>query len=123
MKTKLIEATSNRFNWGKFVLARFEEHELAARSAVDGTPLVLGRGWTTSHLWILDLATGEGAYFAPTGLAKYDLDKHRIWVCPLFEPFLVWLRTQDLTDLSLLPSVVDLPQAPNAMHGYRRTGV
>jgi len=122
MKTRLIEATSNGFNWGKFLLGRFDESELSVRSAVNGSPLVSGRGWTADHLWVLDLQTGEGACFRPGGYAKADLDKHAIWVCPLFEPFLAWLYEQDLRDLQALPAVVELPDADNALYGYRRPG-
>lgn len=122
MKTKLIEATSNKVNWGKFVLARFEHAEWMQKSSVVPTQLLIaGRGWEPRHIWVLDLATGEGAFFMPRGVASEDLKK-RIWVCPLFEPFLDWLYTQDLTDLDMLPSVIDLPDAPNAMQGYRREG-
>ena len=121
MKTKLIEATSNGFNHGKFLVGRMDT-EWSVRSAVDGRPLVSGRGWTRDHLWICDLATGEGACFRPGGLASADLNKHAIWVCPLFEPLLAWLYRQDLTDLDALPAIVDLPDARNAMHGYRRPG-
>ena len=123
MKTKIIEATSNEFNWGKFMLCRFTPDEVAVRSAVDGRSVVRARGWDPDrHLWVLDLQTGEGACFSPKGHAAADLQKHRVWVCPLFEPFLSWLYTQDLTDLDALPALVDLPNAENAMFGYRRKG-
>jgi hypothetical protein len=123
VKTRIVEATSNDFNWGKFLICRFTEEELSVRSAVNGTPVVTGRGWDPQrHVWVLDLATGEGACFAPRGLAKADLEKHRIWVCPLFEPFLAWLYEQDVSDLDKLPAVVDLPNAENALAGYRRPG-
>ena len=71
---------------------------------------------------VVDLETGEGAMFSPGGLAAADLQKHRIWVCPMFEPFLAWLYKQDLSDLTKLPKHVDLPDAPFEMHGYRREG-
>lgn len=72
---------------------------------------------------MLDLETGEGALFLPGGYASADLDKHKVWVCPLFEPFLAWLYKQDLQDLSKLPDLVDLPDAPFQWSGYRRSGV
>lgn len=53
---------------------------------------------------------------------KHDLDKHRVWVCPLYEPFLNWLYAQDLADLDKLPDLVDIPDAEFQMHGYRRPG-
>ncbi len=123
MKTIFIEAT-NGFNWGKFMVGQFEAEEWNRYSEIgEGfTPLLARCGWTPSHLLVMDLATGEGAIFWPTGSAKADLDKHRVWVCPLFEPFLTWLYTQDLADIQKLPSAVELPDAPSAMHGYRRAG-
>jgi hypothetical protein len=124
MQTKIIEAT-NRINWGKFLLGRFDS-EWERQSEVDGRPLLRSLGWSPAapHLWVLDLQTGEGAYFqaAPYGHAKHDLNKHRIWVCPLFEPFLTWVYVQDLTDLDKLPSMVELPGAESAIYGYRRPG-
>jgi hypothetical protein len=40
----------------------------------------------------------------------------------MFGPFLEWLYKQDLTDLSALPAVVELPEAEFAFCGYRRPG-
>lgn len=127
VETKIIEATQDlkhSANWGKFCVARFTD-EWQRRSGVDThsrTPLLRARGWGPDHLWVLDLETGEAAFFLPGGKASADLNKHRIWVCPLFEPFLAWLYQQDLTDLAALPDVVELPEAPFAMYGYRRGG-
>jgi hypothetical protein len=86
--------------------------------------LLTACGWTPKHVWVLDLQTGEGAFFAPGGLASADLEKHRVWVCPMFEPFLTWLYKQDLSDLDALPGLVNFTQeeAPFAMSGYRRPG-
>ena len=124
VETKIIEATNGPQNWGKFMLGR-PDIEWERRSAVDTRstqPLMRLRGWSPAHLWVLDLETGEGAFFRPGGSAAADLRKHRIWVCPLFEPFLEWLYQQNLSDLSTLPDIVNLPQAPFAMSGYRRPG-
>lgn len=148
MQTHVIEAT-NGINWGKFLLGRMDEEwklrsglfDVARESTDDvlgegaydevagpsyarpGTaPLLRQLGWSPNHLWVLDLQTGEGAYFRPGGKASYDLNKHRIWVCPLFEPFLEWLYGQDLRELHALPTTVELADAPFAMHGYRRDG-
>jgi hypothetical protein len=85
-------------------------------------PLITGRGWSPEHLLIVDLQTGEGAIFRPGGLAGHDLNKHAIWVCPLFEPFLTWLYEQDLSDLDKLPAHIDLPEAEFMMSGHRRAG-
>lgn len=121
MKTKFIEGTSAEMLWGKFAVARFDPDELARCSAVDDRPLVRSRGWGPDHIWVLDLQTGEGAFFRPGGLARADLKKKRIWVCPLFEHFLGWLYTQDLRDLDTLPSLIEVPIEKTTC-SYRREG-
>jgi len=123
MKLAFIEATNGPLNWGKFMVARFDD-EFQIPSQVDPLchSLLRGRGWCSRHVIVFDLETGEGAEFLPGGSVKYDLDKHQIWVCPLFEPFLKWLYKQDLTDLSKLPKTVNLPDAEFALSGYRRPG-
>lgn len=123
MKTKFIEATNNDQNWGKFMLARFTPEEWAYASPLDPRrSLITARGWRGHHIMVFDLQTGEGAMFLPGGFASADLEKHRIWVCPLFEPFLAWLYEQDLNDLDALPALVQLPNAAFALSGYRRKG-
>jgi hypothetical protein len=123
MKTRLIEA-SNGFNWGKFLLGRFDR-EWTVETSIEGFGLrgiLNSQGWDGLHLLVLDLATGEGALFRPGGLAAADLKKRAVWVCPLFEPFLEWLYQQDLQDLDRLPQFVLLPEAPGSVYGYRRPG-
>ena len=128
MKTKIIEATNGPQNWGKFMLGQFDAEwwrPSAIPHALQSTltcSLLRMVGWTPEHLLVVDLQTGEGAIFRPGGLARADLDKHRIWVCPLFEPFLTWLYKQDLSDLDKLPDHIDLPDAPFQWSGYRRAG-
>ena len=63
-----------------------------------------------------------GAVFAPGGSPSHDLQKHRIWVCPMYEPFLNWLYKQDLTDLDKLPAMVNLKDAEFVLYGHRRPG-
>lgn len=125
METKIIEAMNGPRNWGKFMVCR-PDSEWGHRSEIsEYQPLLAVTGWTDEHLWVLDLQTGEGACFQPDGYAKADLDKHKIWVCPLFEPFLTWLYQQDLTNgLQALPSVVSFSteEAPFGYAGYRRGG-
>jgi hypothetical protein len=127
MQTRIIEATQKADegpNWGKFCVARFDT-EWAQPSAIGypGLGLLDQCGWSRKHLWVLDCQTGEGAFFKPGGYAQYDLnEKHKIWVCPLFEPFLEWLYEQDLSDLNALPDLVELSGAPAALSGYRRPG-
>jgi hypothetical protein len=122
LKTKIIETTNGPRNHGKFLLGRFDG-EWSHPSAVASESLLLSLvGWGPEHLLVMDLQTGEGAIFRPGGSAKADLDKHAVWVCPLFEPFLEWLYRQDLGDLDKLPAHVDLPDAEFALYGYRRPG-
>lgn len=121
MKIKFVEATNGIANWGKFIVARFDEAEWARRSAIEPTQgLIGGRGWTRDHILVLDLQTGEGAIFRPGGCAEADLEKHRIFVCPLFQPFLEWLYQQP--DPLGIPDHVDLPDAPFEWRGHRRPG-
>lgn len=122
METKVIEFASVEGNWGKFLLGRMDT-EWKVPSNVDvGRPVMVGRGWSKKHLWVMDLQTGEGAIFMPGGIPRADLNKHRIWVCPLFEPFLIWLYQQDLTNLEALPAVVAIEGIPLQLAGYRRPG-
>lgn len=128
MNTVFIEATeATHFNWGKFMVARFTPEEWVRREQLEGSrgaPMLTGRGWSPAHLLVVDLQTGEGAIFAarPGGDAKYDLDERRIWVCPMFEPFLGWLYRQDLSELDKLPRTVNLGAVETALDGYRREG-
>jgi hypothetical protein len=128
METKFIEAGNRQandreFNWGKFMVAKFTDEEWLRFSEIghQSYPLLYQVGWERHHVIVFDLQTCEGAGFRPGGYAKADLDKHRIWVCPLYEPFLAWLYKQKLDNLSALPNVVDL-DAPGEYSGYRRSG-
>lgn len=121
VQTKFIEVTNNNLNWGKFFLMRFD-NEWEYKSAFTGGSLLREVGWDRNNIIVMDLQTGEGARFLPGGLAAADLNKHQIWVCPMFEPFLKWLYLQDLADLSKLPDHLNLPDAEFAMVGYRRKG-
>jgi hypothetical protein len=125
VQTKVIEVTNDGFNWGKFLLGRFDTEFNLLSAVAENLPLLRVVGWGHGHLLVLDLQTGEGAIFRPGGVARYDLNqKHQIWVCPMFEPFLDWLYHQDLADLDALPKVVNFNQkdAPPDMYGYRRKG-
>ena len=86
-----------------------------------GRPLLGQVGWAPHHIMVTDLQTGEGAIFRLGGLASYDLDKHQLWVCVLFEDFLTWLYKQDLTVLQALPRRVEL-DTESALWGHRRPG-
>ncbi|MET0698968.1 MAG: hypothetical protein ABWY93_04830 [Mycobacterium sp.] len=137
MKQHFIEA-SNGPNHGKFLILVYDVDDWDQRTALPGYEhrrLLPSLGWSRHFLWLLDLQTGEGATFSPGGLARADLQKHRIWVCPLYEPLLEWLYVQHREyvgdrDYGLynfewvkgLPSFVELPDAPFDFAGYRRPG-
>jgi hypothetical protein len=135
MLTRFIEATQGidgGFNHGKFMVGLFDVNEWDRRCEVDHAydgsehPLLARTGWGSQHILVLDLQTGEGAIFKPGGIASADLNKHKVWVCPMFEPFLTWLYEFIETGspwFDRLPVIVELPDAPAAMSGYRREGV
>jgi hypothetical protein len=79
------------------MLQKFDQ-EWSINSEIDvGRPLLRALGWDHRVVLVTDLQTGEGAMFSPGGLASADLNrKHRVWVCPMFEPFLIWLYRQPL---------------------------
>jgi hypothetical protein len=132
MITKIIEVTNGNLNWGKFLLGVFDEKEWGRKVAVKDHPdpdtlLLYAIGHRSDMLWVIDLQTREGAMFKPGGVAKADLEKHQIWVCPMFEPFLEWLYKQDIVHsgvvtLDSLPDAVDLPDAQFRLYGHRRSG-
>lgn len=122
MQVKFIEVTNNDQNWGKFFVARFDKDEWGYQSQFGKGSLLREVGWGPDNIIVFDLQTREGAGFRPGGLASADLDKHQVWVCPMYQPFLEWLYQQDLTDLSKLPASLNLPNAPFALAGYRRKG-
>lgn len=121
MVAKFIEVTNGLRNWGKFLLLRFD-CEWQQQSVISGRPLLRDIGFNPQQVWVLDLQTCEGAAFMPGGHVGSDLDKHAIWICPMYQPFLEWLYRQDVTNLEALPSHVDLPEAEFQMSGYRRPG-
>lgn len=128
MHTKFIEATdATNFNHGKFMVARFTHGEWGRESAVDAeyghrTRLLIRCGWTIYHFMVTDLQTGEGAIFQKGGLAEVDLEKHRIWTCPMFPHFLEWLYQQNLSNFENLPSTVNLGNVPTSLVGQRGKG-
>jgi hypothetical protein len=130
MKTQIVEVTNGPKNWGKFLIGQFDSEWQRESAIVNDTLAEMGVsvsrgllkvvGWTPLHFLLVDLQTGEGAIFKKGGLAHADLQKHKVWVCPMFEPFLAWLYER--SSLADLPAQVDLPNAPFAMSGYRRPG-
>lgn len=124
MISVFIEATDGtEFNYGKFMVARFTPEEYARPAVINvGHALLPAIGHNQKDILVMDLQTCEGAIFTPGGVASSDLNKHKVWVCPMFEPFLEWLYRQDLTDLGKLPAMVNLGDVPTSMQGYRRSG-
>ena len=138
MKIKFIEATNpsddgeTGLNWGKFMLLQLGREEWTYKSQLPVAPELeevqrkyplLGLiGYSRYNVWVFDLQTRQGAAFIPHGSAGMDLEQTKIWVCPMFEPFLEWLYRQDLTDITTLPAVVELVNAPGAYRGYQREG-
>lgn len=139
MRTRIVEATNGPYNWGKFLVGTFDDAERSRKSVVDASsarPLLAQIGRPYRSVLVLDLQTGEGAVFDPpdwlaedTGpprdelaarYAKSQLEKHRIWVCPLYDPFLGWLFFQPFP-YDGLPEQVEL-DAPFSVYGYRRSG-
>lgn len=140
MIVQFIEATQkiDQFNHGKFMVARFIGDEITAKSALPD--------YTEHSLWnlgglrklrpgmtlVLDLQTGEGAGFSlePHGAgqtaarsALYELEKHELWVCPMFPPFLGWLFAQGMGgikgDIRTLPRYVELDTLDGALYRPR----
>lgn len=123
MQTRIIEATSTSGNWGRFLLARYDTEWHTESLVSPGYSVLDTAGTAPDALWVMDVVTGEAALFRPGGSAQADLDKHRIWVCPLFGPFLEWLYARDVGDLTALPNVVGLGDVPLELAGYRRPGI
>jgi hypothetical protein len=137
VKTKIIEVVeASGFNYGKFLVGQFD-HEWERTQLVSSPellamtrPLLPVIGISSGVLFVMDLQTGEGALFRPffdlDGIyAHRDLEKHQIWCCPMYEPFLKWLYRQlprDLENIAELPDLVDLGDVPTAFRGYRREG-
>lgn len=133
MLTHFIEATNAGFNHGKFMLGRLTAEDAATRSALPGyeheSLWTLGgrRTLNPATTLVMDLQTGEGAAFTLEGGrigAHHELEKHKIWVCPMFPHFLGWLYSLDPYphDITALPRFVDIPEAEGAIFGYRRGG-
>lgn len=128
MKSTFVEVTNGPCNWGKFLVCQYTKDEIFYSSLVGNTNLLNSIGDSPDAIWILDLQTGEGARFycrsALDGSAECDLKKHKIWVCPLFEPFLQWLyqHPDHCKDVATLPGHIEILDAPFALRGYRRAG-
>jgi hypothetical protein len=123
MITKIVEVTNN-FNWGKFMLAAFDEQEWKIRSQLTDSYLLGRLGWDRSHVWFMDLQTGEACFILPGGMVARDLEKHAVWVCPMAEPFLEWFyaHKEYHRDIIRIPNLVLLTDAESSFRGYRRQG-
>lgn len=129
MILKFVE-TGGQGNWGKFAVGMFDNTEWREEAKYPGCEEVgsllrWGCFVYPDLYWVLDLQTKEGAMFhVGYGLAVADLRKHQIWVCPMYETFLVWLykfaAANPKTWWDILPRTVDLPHTPFEFAGYRR---
>lgn len=109
-----------------------DEHDKTLNALMATRPLLYQIGFDPGAVFVFDLQTCEGAFFSPHGgkkekgqgqmAATFDLEKHDLWVCPMFEPFLGWLYQQNLADITKLPPLVNVGHVPTAMAGYRRDG-
>ncbi len=140
MELKFVEAghpvdaqTGFGGNWGKFAVGRWSNEELREKTkfpGCEGQYITSLRGHGMTHVWLFDLQTGEGARFHTNNPIPVDvrsqLKDHQIWVCPMFEPFMVWLwHHMTVTGLDWwehLPRTIELPDAPFDTAGYRRAG-
>lgn len=118
MITKIIEGSDGAL-YGKWLVGQLDQIELGATTALPGFE-------GTQRIWtfggarkfgahpgarlVLDLQTSQGGVFIPDSKssADADLDKSKLWVCPLFRQFFCWLYQQDVSDVSALPSFIDL---------------
>lgn len=137
MITHFIEATNfydGGCNWGKFLITAFDGYDWLVPAVEAEGPLLAAlpgkERWNpeTSAI-VFDLQTGEGARFDLRGDPISQLERHKIWVCPMFEPFLVWLFAlvqarppgPERFRINNLPTVAKFP-AHSALAGYRRPG-
>jgi len=123
MKQKFVEVTNNEQNWGKFLLLQFDSEWEYDSQMSPGRPLLQQIGFNPRQIWVLDLQTCEGAAVVPGGSASADLNKHKVWVCPMYEPFLEWLYRQEFDSIEELPGKLNLTDAEFQMGGYRRPGL
>lgn len=126
MITQIVEVINKNQNWGKFLIGKFNRDEWDRTTKIGpptSLPLLVQRGWATYHRLVLDIETGEAVMVSPGGSAHADLNKHQIWVCPMFEPFLEWwYKEWPAVDVGTFPDVVQLPDAEFQWAGYRRPG-
>ena len=113
MKTKIIEASDrDKFNWGKFLIGRFDDewHRLSLVTDKLRTCLIRSQGWGPDDILVMDLSVGHAAMFTPSRSAspQVDVENTGIYFCPLFLGFMEWLYQQDLADLDTLPDYVEM---------------
>jgi hypothetical protein len=129
MDTKFVEAGHPGVgNWGKFIVACHTTAELQEPTqfpGCEGQRVVSLAGNGARDMWVFDLQTGEGFRVPVSERHAFSiLEKHQVWVCPMFEPFLGWLLAYIDSHpndwWSTLPRTVELPDAPFEMRGHRR---
>lgn len=123
MRTKIVEATQG-LNFGKFLVGELDEKEIAHPSSIDvgkSTIRACGFGDVGRWRWVMDLQTREGIFVQFGGVAVNDLNKHQVWVCPMFEPTLVKLYEYGSAPVESLPDLIELPaDVGGALYGHRR---
>lgn len=123
MITKLIE-TTDMFNHGKFLVGQMEGFELTQYLAIkdDGRQLSHVLHASPSKFWVLDCATCEGAFFDFSNDAYYQLERHQVWVCPMFPLFLEWAFEKFKQEPNVLnwDSLVNLKQGKHNALSRRR---
>jgi hypothetical protein len=111
-------------NWGAYMVAVPDGQELSWHSHVAPSILTLFEqlGHEPGSAWVMDLLTGEGAWFSMQGDARAELEEHRIHASASFEGFLEWLYLQDLDKLWQLPHVIKVADTTFSINSYRRLG-
>jgi hypothetical protein len=121
-------------NWGKFAVGRWSNDELVEPTmfpGCEGQRITSLNGRGIDHIWVFDLQTGESARFHTNNPIPVDvpdqLRKHGIWVCPMFEPFMValWQFIRERPNMwwDELPRTMFVPDdTPFETAGYRRPG-
>lgn len=128
MRTYLFETIASPRtpkNWGSFMVCVPDEIEWAWQSHVSTSlmPALAEFGWTPEHVIVMDMKTGEAAFFRPGDReAAEDLTLHRIYRSPQLGLFLTWLYGQDIAHLYQQPAVIEVEDCTFALEGWREIG-
>lgn len=120
-KSKIVEVSSGKDkNWGRLMVMKFTEEEKGRKSAFHKSSTIWKEDTPSDrHIIVYDLITGEGATFDLSKDLVPQLYKHQIWVCVLYEPFLVWLQEfMKKNSFNNIPDFVEL-EAEKEYTGFR----